>query len=39
MIKDINIKNRSYYFFNNMIALKNFDEKKFKSRQKELQTY
>ena len=26
MVKDISIKNRSYYFFNNMIALKDFDE-------------
>ena len=26
MVKDINIKNRSHYFFNDMIALKNFDE-------------
>ena len=25
MVKDINIKNRSYYFFKNMIALKDFD--------------
>ena len=26
MLKDINIKNRSYYFFNDMIALKSFNE-------------
>ena len=26
MVKDIKIKNRSYYFFNDMIALKDFDE-------------
>ena len=26
MVKDINIKNRRHYFFNDMIALKNFDE-------------
>ena len=26
MVKDINIKNRNYYFFNDMIASKNFDE-------------
>ena len=24
-IKQINIKNRTYYFFNNMINIKNFD--------------
>ena len=26
MVKDISIKNRNYYFFNNMIGLKDFDE-------------
>ena len=26
MLKDISIKNRSYYFFNDMIALKDFDK-------------
>ena len=26
MVKDINIKNRSYYFFNDLIAFTNFDE-------------
>ena len=24
-IKEINIKNRTYYFFNDMISIKNFD--------------
>ena len=27
MVKDINIKHKSYYIFNDMIDLKNFDEK------------
>ena len=26
MVKDISIKNRSYYSFNNIITLKDFDE-------------
>ena len=26
MVKDINIKNRNYYFINDMMASKNFDE-------------
>ena len=26
MVKDINIKNKTYYFFTDMIALKDFDE-------------
>ena len=39
MVKEINIRNRGYYFFSNMIALKIFDEKKTKSRQKELQKH
>ena len=24
-VKDVNIKNRTYYFFNDMINIKNFD--------------
>ena len=34
MVKNRNIKQRSYYFFNNIIILKDFDEKKFEIRQK-----
>ena len=30
MVKDISIKSRSYYFFNDMIALKDFDEENLK---------
>ena len=26
MVKDIKIKNRNYYFFNDMIVLKDFDK-------------
>ena len=29
-IKEINIKNRTYYFFNNMINIKNFDPHRIK---------
>ena len=27
MVKDVNIKHRSYYFFNGMINLKDFDSR------------
>ena len=27
MVKDVNIKHRSYYFFNDMINLKDFDSR------------
>ena len=33
-IKQINIKNRTYYFFNDMINVKNFDSNLLKNRQK-----
>ena len=34
MVKDISIKNRSYYFFNDVIVLKNFDEANLKNDKK-----
>ena len=34
MTKDIKIKNRSYYFFNDMIAFTNFDEATLKVNKK-----
>ena len=33
-IKQINIKNRTYYFFNDMINIKDFDPSLIKNRQK-----
>ena len=30
-IRDANIKNRTYYFFNNIINIKNFDPSKIKA--------
>ena len=33
-IKQINIKDRTYYFYNNVINLDEFDENKIKVRQK-----
>ena len=39
MVKEINIKNKSYYFFIDMVTLKRFWWKKFESRQKELQKH
>ena len=34
MVKDISIKNRSYYIFNDMIALKDFDDANLKGDKK-----
>ena len=34
MAKDINVKTRSYYFFNDMIAFTNFDEATLKVNKK-----
>ena len=39
MVKEINIKNKSYYFFIDMVTLKRFWWKKIESRQKELQKH
>ena len=36
-IKQINIKNRTYYFFNDMTNIKDFDSSLIKNRQKVLQ--
>ena len=35
-IKKINIKNRTYYFFDNMINIKNFDANQIKINKKSL---
>ena len=36
-VQQINIKNRTYYFYNDQINVKDFDAKVVKSRQKKLQ--
>ena len=36
-VKQINIKNRTYHFYNDMINLKNFEPNLLKNRQKALQ--
>ena len=36
-VKQINIKNRTYHFYNDMINLKNFEPNLLKDRQKALQ--
>ena len=33
-VKDIDIKNRTYYFYNDMINIKNFDPNNIKSDEK-----
>ena len=38
-IKQINIKNCTYYFFNDMINVKNFDSNLLKNRQKVIQKH
>ena len=38
-IKDIDIKNRTCYFFNDMINIKHFDTNNIKKRQKVTQKY
>ena len=35
-VKQINIKNRTYYFYNNIIGIKNFDAKLLKNHTKTL---
>ena len=37
--KEINIKNRTYHFFNDMINIKDFDPNLIKNRQKIIQKY
>ena len=37
--KEINIKNRTYYFYNDIINLDEFDESKIKVDKKTLMTY
>ena len=38
-IKEINIKNQTYYFFNDMISIKDFDPSLIKNRQKIIQKH
>ena len=38
-IKQINIKNRTYYFFNDMINIRNFDSSLIKIEKKIIQKY
>ena len=38
-IKQINMKNRTYYFFNDMINIKYFDSSLIKNKQNILQKY
>ena len=33
-VKDIDMKNRTYYFFNDIISIKNFDSDKIKINEK-----
>ena len=38
-IKEINVKNRTYYFFHDMINIKNFDSKLLKIEKKSYKTF
>ena len=38
-IKEINIKNRTYYFHNDIIDIKTFDSNNLKTRQKNVQRF
>ena len=38
-VKQINIKNRTYYFYNDMINIKNLEPKFLKNRQKIIQKH
>ena len=38
-VKQINIKNRTYYFFNDVIDIRDFDSKLTKNRLKIIQKY
>ena len=35
-VKDIDIKSRTYYFFNDMVNIKNFDQNNIKTDEKSL---
>ena len=34
LVKQINIKNRTYYFYNDMVGIKKFDSKLLKTKKK-----
>ena len=38
-VKDIDIKNRTYYFFNDIINIKNFDQNSIKIHEKSCKKY